>query len=115
MGKMMMDPKYPQGDSEYGDYEVQCAADTLMAAEEIKQDPKMMKLVAPLLDKKIKSIRSLEDLRAEAAKANGSEDNYMGPANKRKGPSVVKSGSPLSPDSGDSESSAEDSADTSED
>ncbi len=50
-------------EDKYDKYSVECAARTLMDAEEIKQDGKMMKLVSKHLKKKKKVIDSIDDLR----------------------------------------------------
>lgn len=56
-------------DGEYEEYELKCAVDTLLEAEKIKKDPKMMAAIKPLLDEKagaIKSISSIADLKKVA-------------------------------------------------
>lgn len=45
------------------DYEVNSAMETLMRAEEIKKDPELMKLVQKKAGSKMKSIKSVQDLR----------------------------------------------------
>lgn len=50
-------------DDKYEDWKVEDAASTLLRAEEIKQDSKMMSKVAPLLAKKKKAITSIADLK----------------------------------------------------
>lgn len=50
-------------DSKYDEWSVECAAKTLMEAEEYKKDSKMMKLVTKHLKKKKKAIESIQDLR----------------------------------------------------
>lgn len=50
-------------DHKYDDWAVKSAMETLMRAEEIKQDPKMMKLVSAHLKKQKKAIRSIEDIK----------------------------------------------------
>jgi hypothetical protein len=50
----------------YRKWDIDCAVDTLIKAESIKQDAKMMALVKPLLMKKfegIKKITSLDELK----------------------------------------------------
>ena len=49
-------------------WEIQCWADTLIKAAEIKSDAEKMKLVQPYLDKKATAIRSISDLRDVAKK-----------------------------------------------
>lgn len=61
-------PSKPKSDEDmkYDDYRVRDAVDTLMRAEEIKQDPKMMKLVHAEMQKKhkaIKKVSSIKELR----------------------------------------------------
>lgn len=51
---------------EYSKYELEDAMRSLLAAEEIKADPTLMKALQDLLDKKITSIKSLEELRTVA-------------------------------------------------
>lgn len=50
-------------DSKYDEWAVKSAAETLVRAEEIKQDSKMMKLVSKHITKQKKAIDSIEDLR----------------------------------------------------
>lgn len=62
----------------YDEHELKCAADTLLKAEEIKADSKLMEAIKPLLDKKVqavKKITSLKELRQVAnKKVNELED-----------------------------------------
>lgn len=62
---------------QYKDWEVKCWANTLQSAEEIKADPEKMALVAPLLEVKSKSIKSLDDLRKLAKSKIDREDQYQ--------------------------------------
>lgn len=75
--KMMRGIENEESDNESSEtpdeMEVQCWADTLMRAEEIKNDPQKMKHVQPLLKKKLKTISSLADLR-QVAKEKGMEE-----------------------------------------
>lgn len=68
MGKEKEDEK----DGEMKDWEIEHAACTLMKAEEIKNDAKLMAKVAPLLEKKKASVEnaitSIADLRKLANK-----------------------------------------------
>lgn len=48
---------------DFGEYEVKDAADTIMRAEEHKQNPKLMKHVQKHLSKKMKAIKSVQDIR----------------------------------------------------
>jgi len=47
----------------YDDYELDDAVRTLVRAEEIKQDKKLMKACQDRLDKKVKAVKSLADLK----------------------------------------------------
>jgi hypothetical protein len=47
---------------------------TLTEAEEIKSDPKKMKYVQPALNKKVKAIMSLADLKAKGAEMEAEDD-----------------------------------------
>jgi len=50
-------------DGDYDEYELKEACETLAKAEEIKANPKMMKALQPMLEKKAKAYMSLSDLR----------------------------------------------------
>lgn len=50
-------------DGKYDEWAVEDAARTLIRAEEIKQDSKMMKLVSKQIKKQKKAINSIDDLR----------------------------------------------------
>lgn len=54
----------------YDEWEIKCAVDTLLNAEEIKKDSEKMAYVKPLLDEKMnnlsKAISSLSDLKVAA-------------------------------------------------
>ena len=54
----------------YEDYELECKARTLIEAEEIKTDAKLMAALKPYLTKKAKAINSLAKLR-QVAKSKG--------------------------------------------
>jgi len=56
------------------DYEISSAADTLMRAEEIKNDPRLMPHVHKHLQKKKKAISSLADLKNRKAELDKAED-----------------------------------------
>ena len=66
-----VDPVEKEVDEEEGEesgksfdkYEIEGWARTLIEAEEIKSDPKKMKAVNPLLEKKSKAINSIDQLR----------------------------------------------------
>lgn len=55
-------------DGDYDEYELKEACETLAKAEEIKANPKLMKALQPLLEKKQKAYASLSDLREMAGK-----------------------------------------------
>lgn len=46
----------------YDEWEIKNAVDTLMRAEEIKQDAELMALVAPELEKRTKAVKGLADV-----------------------------------------------------
>lgn len=48
------------------EWEIKHWADTILSAEEIKNDPMKMKYVTPFLNKKVDAIKSLDDLKAKA-------------------------------------------------
>lgn len=71
MEKPMMEEMEDDTENEGPDeWEIRCWADKLIEAEEIKSDPEKMKLVKPFLDKKVKAITSVAQLR-EVAKQKG--------------------------------------------
>jgi hypothetical protein len=53
-------------DGKYDDWFLKNCAEKLLEAEEIKQDAKLMKALKPLLEKKSKAVKSLDDLRQAA-------------------------------------------------
>lgn len=53
-------------DEELDEYEVRCAADTLLRAEEIKKDKKLFKAALESLKEKRSAINSIADLRKKA-------------------------------------------------
>lgn len=57
----------------YDKYEIENCMDTLIRAEEIKQDPEKMKQVSKLMGKKKKAISSIDDLRAAAQEVEDDE------------------------------------------
>lgn len=67
-------------DNKYDKWCIEDAARSLERAEEIKQDPKMMKLVAKELKKKLKatkkSIASIQDLKDASAEMD--KEDYEG-------------------------------------
>lgn len=73
----------PMEDSKYDRWAVDNACRTLMDAEEIKQDPKMMKLVKPMIDKKAKTITSLQDLKDHANSMDHGMMDEIRPPNKK--------------------------------
>lgn len=60
--------KVEEKKDEYPEYEVCAAVDTLLKAEEIKQNPELMALVKEKMDKKKSAINSLSKLKTIAAK-----------------------------------------------
>lgn len=54
----------------YDKYELECKLRTLMEAEEIKADKELMAQLKPLMEKKVKAIKSLAELR-QVAKSKG--------------------------------------------
>lgn len=74
--------KYPGFDN----YEVEHAADLLLRAQEIKDDPKLMEAVKICLADKQKAISSISDLKAARQKAN----NYKGAIPDKKEPEKVE-------------------------
>ena len=55
-------------------WEVKDAADTLLRAQEIRADKKLMALVSKNLTKKASAINSISDIKAKAAELNQEED-----------------------------------------
>lgn len=75
--KVEIEMEGEESEGKYGkfkDYEIECAARTLMEAEEIKMDAEKMKYVQPLLEKKAKVISSLADLKRVAKEKSKSMD-----------------------------------------
>lgn len=68
MGKDSEDSK-EEGKS-YDKYELECKLRTLLDAEEIKADKELMAQLKPLMEKKVKAIKSLAELR-QVAKSKG--------------------------------------------
>ena len=70
-GEEKKDNDYGQN-GEYYNYEIECAARTLIEAEEIKADENKMKYVAKCLDEKLldtkKAVKSIKQLRNIANK-----------------------------------------------
>lgn len=69
------EPKKSKGPEKW---EIENWARTLMDAEEIKADADKMKLLQPMLSKKVKAIegiRSLADLRAKAKEVESAEED----------------------------------------
>lgn len=73
MKAMEMKPMEEDSDKKIGpyeDYEIECAVNTLLEAEEIKADAEKMKYVGPALQEKRdqvdKTITSLSDLKVKA-------------------------------------------------
>ena len=59
-----MEAVNPKKSKKVEDYEIENWADTLIRAEEIKNDPEKMKYVDKFLKKKKKAINSIADIRA---------------------------------------------------
>jgi len=66
MGKKMGEMEDEKENEGPDEWEIQCWADTLIKAEEIKADPEKMKLLKPYLEKKVKVITSVAQLREKA-------------------------------------------------
>lgn len=62
-GEVVDDSAEEEGEKEYDKYELESACCTLERAAEIQADPKMMAALKPYLEKKIKAVKSLQDLR----------------------------------------------------
>ena len=62
-----MEEKEKKAFGPYEEWEIKCAVNTLLEAEEIKADAEKMKYVAPFLKKKIanmkKAVTSIQDLK----------------------------------------------------
>lgn len=58
---------------EYEKYELEEAVRVLTQAAEIQHDAKLMKAIQPLLEKKSKAVKSLDDLRAVAKEKLGTD------------------------------------------
>lgn len=54
----------------YEDYELEGWVDTLQRAEEIKADPDKMKALGPLIRKKMRAFKSIEDLEKHHQEMN---------------------------------------------
>ena len=67
-------PAGTEDDSEPQEYEVKDAADTLLRAEEIKKNKKLMPHVHRHLNNKMKQIGSIQDLRDKKAALDDSDD-----------------------------------------
>lgn len=66
--KVSASPLSEKEECEPSKWEIEGWARTIIEAEEIKGDSEKMKLVQPFLDKKVKAIRSIDDLRKLANK-----------------------------------------------
>lgn len=71
--KMMMDHK-EEKESEYEEWELECKARTLMEAEEIKADPKLLAAIQPYLNKKISSLKALRKIAAKKITAEAKRE-----------------------------------------
>lgn len=54
----------------YDDYELDDAVRTLVRAEEIRQDGKLLKAIQGRLDKKVRAVKSLADLKQKKYEMN---------------------------------------------
>jgi len=67
--------KEAEESEEMDEYELEHCLETLLKAEEIKQDPKKMAQLKPLLAKKKKAILSFDGLRELAEKKSSSQED----------------------------------------
>lgn len=63
-----------ESENKYGEWAVKSAAETLVRAEEIKKDEKLMALVKGELEKSAGVIKSIKELRNVAAKVRSEKD-----------------------------------------
>lgn len=68
----------PNVSNQYDKYECENAVRTLHEAEEIKQNAALMKAIEPMLEKKSKAIKSLDDLRSVAKKMGDGSNRIQG-------------------------------------
>lgn len=71
------EPKEKEDEKEYCEWEIEDAYRTLKKAEEIKQDPELMSLVAEYYKKDQKAIKSLAGLKNLASKKAAEEADDM--------------------------------------
>jgi hypothetical protein len=64
----------PVEDDKYSEWRVESAYRAIKEAEEHKKDPKMMKLVAKLMDKEIGAIKSIEGLKEKLKEVVSKEE-----------------------------------------
>lgn len=62
-------------DDKYGEHAIKCAAETLVKAEEIKKDAKLLALVKGELEKSAGAIKSIKELRKVASEKMSSQDS----------------------------------------
>ena len=62
-------------EKKYEDYEVSCAVDTLLKAEEIKEDKELMKFVNKELEKKNKALQKITSTDQIREIVNGSPED----------------------------------------
>lgn len=67
-GEVVESDKEEKGEKEYDKWELEDAARTLVRAEEIKGDKKLMDALAPYLDKQVTAYKSIAQLRAKSRK-----------------------------------------------
>lgn len=72
VSKSMLDvPKMDdEEEKEYEEHEIDCAVNDLLRAEEIRQDPALMKKVLERAEKKKQAITSIMGLRKKAAEVS---------------------------------------------
>ena len=57
----------------FDDWEINDMTRTIIEAEEIKQDPEKMKAIQGALDKKVKAVKSIDDLKSVKAERDDQE------------------------------------------
>lgn len=70
VSKSMLDVPEAEEEGEYEEHEIECAVNDLLRAEEIRQDPALMKKVLERAEKKRKAITSITGLRKKAAEVS---------------------------------------------
>jgi hypothetical protein len=59
-------PLFSHKDKDYFEYDVNCAIEDIAEAKEMMADEELMGKLAPFAKKKIKALRSFDDMRAKA-------------------------------------------------